>query len=114
VREAARAVESYRPIGAAEVERIKGRLSPAFLELCTGCMYCEPCPHGVPVSKLMEAYNHRRLYGTRKALEERLKWHWSLPVSAAGGCTECGQCEEDCTQHLPIIERLKEIAGGGK
>ncbi len=110
VRAAVRAVESYRPIEAAEIERIKGRLSPAFLDLCTGCLYCEPCPHGVAVSKLMDAYNHRRLYGTEEALRERLKWHWSVPASAAGGCTECGQCEEECTQRLPIIERLREIA----
>jgi predicted aldo/keto reductase-like oxidoreductase len=29
-------------------------------------------------------------------------------------CTGYGQCEKLCTQHLPIIERLKEIASGEK
>jgi hypothetical protein len=110
VRQAVRAVDTWRPIDPQEVERIKARLSPAFRELCTGCRYCEPCPQGVPVSRLMEAYNHRKLYGADKALLERLRWHWSLPASAARGCTACGQCEEECTQRLPIIDRLAQIA----
>ncbi len=111
LREAVRAVDSYRGIGPAEIERIKEGLSPAFLELCTGCRYCEPCPQGVPVSRLMEAYNQKRLRGGDQAVQHRLKSHWGLRAGAARGCTACGRCEEDCTQHLPIIARLQEIAG---
>ena len=31
-------------------------------------------------------------------------------TASADECIECGLCEEACTQHLPITERLKEIA----
>ena len=44
-------------------------------------------------------------------LAGRLKWHWGLEPASAGACIKCGQCEDKCTQHLPIIERLKYIAG---
>ena len=116
VREAVRAVDRFSPIPGAEIERMKKRLGAAFADLCTGCQYCDSCPERIPIPKLMDAYNHKKLYGTDKALLERLAWHWSVKPEQAAKCTECGRCEELCTQHLPIISRMADIArlGGGK
>jgi predicted aldo/keto reductase-like oxidoreductase len=111
VREAVSAVEGFSPVPAAEIERIKGKLGESFTELCTGCQYCDSCPERIPIPKLMEAWNHGKLYGKKTAITDRLAWHWNLPPSEAARCTECGQCEELCTQHLPIIARMAEIAG---
>ncbi|MFC1635395.1 hypothetical protein ACFL5Z_11180 [Planctomycetota bacterium] len=39
-------------------------------------------------------------------------YHWSLladRVANAGDCNKCATCEEVCTQHLNIVERLKEL-----
>ena len=58
----------------------------------------------------MEAWNHKRLRGRDTAVTERLAWHWSVGPEEAAKCTACGQCEEACTQHLPIIARMEEIA----
>jgi predicted aldo/keto reductase-like oxidoreductase len=40
----------------------------------------------------------------------RLAWYWNIGLEEAAKCTACGQCEEACTQHLPIIKRTEEIA----
>ncbi len=113
VTEAVSAVKGFTPLSAAEIQGIKSRLGPAFTDLCTGCQYCDSCPEGIPIPRLMEAWNHGKLYGKSGAILDRLRWHWQVPASEAGRCTRCGQCEKLCTQHLPIMERMAEIAGLG-
>jgi predicted aldo/keto reductase-like oxidoreductase len=114
IRESLKAVETYHDIPGEEIERIKNGLSVSFQSLCTGCQYCDNCPEGIPIPKLMDAYNLKKLHGKDEAVLDRLKWHWVLPLSEAEKCVECGQCEEQCTQHLPIIERLQEIVAIGQ
>lgn len=109
VKEALRAADTYHGIEAREIERLKDALSGSFRDLCTGCQYCDNCPEAIPIPKLMDAYNQKLLHGTDKAALERLKWHWIVDPVVAERCTECGQCEAACTQHLPIISRLAEI-----
>jgi len=110
VRQALGAVQSFRGVPEAEIRRIKASIKEAFLELCTGCQYCDHCPEGIPVPKMMDAFNHWKLQGQAKAASERLKLHWGLSPSDAERCTAGGQCEEACTQHLPIIRRLEQLA----
>jgi len=110
VREALRALEGYQPLSAERLEQMKQGVKDSFEGLCTGCQYCENCPQGIPISKFMEAYNQKRLRGDDKAMLDEIKWHWNIPVEDAEKCIGCGECEEACTQHLNIMDRLKEIA----
>jgi len=114
VRDALKAVENYKEIREEVLERIKSQAAGEFADLCTGCRYCDNCPEKIPVPKFMDAYNYLKLYGTQKAMLDRLRWHWDLRPDIADKCTECGLCEEACTQHLPIISRLKEIVESAK
>ena len=109
VREALKAANEYEPISTEQLEAVKSRASASFEGICTGCRYCDDCPEGIPIPKLMDAYNHKLLAKGEQQVLNRLKWHWSVDPAEAEKCVECGQCEEACTQHLPIIERLKEI-----
>jgi predicted aldo/keto reductase-like oxidoreductase len=109
VKEALSAVEGYRPITSETLESLKARSAGALDGICTGCRYCDHCPEGIPVPKLMDAYNMRILYKKDHDVLDRLRWHWSVSPEEAGRCTECGECERRCTQHLDIIDRLKEI-----
>jgi len=111
VQEAIEAVEGFRPIPSERIDEMRQSLSASFNELCTTCRYCDHCPEGIPVPELMEAYNHYLLNHDPHALDFRLKYHWQIDnvEEVLARCTECGQCEDSCTQSLPIIARLKEI-----
>ncbi len=78
-------------------------------KLCTGCRYCEHCPEEIPVSKFMLAYN-KTILKDDDTLKSNLRFHWRIPPELVDKCVECGLCEKKCTQHLPIIERLKYIS----
>ena len=105
------AVENFRPYDAESLKQIKDRIGEGFDDLCTQCGYCLPCPMGIEIPKLMESYNNKILGNADQDVINRLKWHWGMTPDAAAKCVECGKCEGKCTQHLPIIERLKYIAG---
>ena len=80
-------------------------------ELCTGCGYCLPCPADVPIPQLMDVYDQNTLGANDREVWGRMKWHWHVRAEQAAACTDCGNCEARCTQHLPIRERLKFTAG---
>jgi predicted aldo/keto reductase-like oxidoreductase len=110
VDEAVAAVDGFEPYPAAHIEQVKANIGAGFEGFCTGCGYCMPCPADLQIPKLMDAFNAKILDGNDSAIQDRLKWHWGLAPDAAAACVECGDCENACTQHLPIRERLKMIA----
>lgn len=81
---------------------------------CTGCSYCTGgCPMKIAIPQYFSLYNE----DMREHLEEK---GWTVNFSnydilagefgKASACIGCGQCEEVCPQHLPIIQNLKEVA----
>ena len=113
VKEALAAMEGYSSRSGQELAAVKNKTGASMEGLCTGCGYCGSCPQGIPIPKFMDAYNQKLLSDEQAndPIGGRLKWHWHLERSVAGKCAACGQCETACTQHIPIINRLKEIAG---
>ena len=107
VDDAVKAVEGLVEKPAAEIYKEYENSGLALNNLCTGCAYCDSCPQGIEIPKFMDAYN-LHIFG--KNMADRLKHHWSLPINKAAECIRCGKCEDLCTQHLPIMDRLEEIA----
>lgn len=112
--EAVDAAENFEPISADKINEIRASLKSAFDQMCTACQYCDHCPQGVPVPKLMDSYNAYMLADDENkdvAAINRLLWHWGIKAEDEymRKCNQCGKCEELCTQQLPIIERLKNI-----
>ena len=102
------AVESYTPYSTEDIQNIRSRVHGEYNDLCTSCMYCKGCPEDIPVWMFMESYNHLLLKDGEN-VADRLKWHWGTSISELDRCTECGQCEAACTQHLPILERFEKV-----
>lgn len=111
VDDAVRAVEGLEEKTADEIVREFDNKGVSLNNLCTGCDYCKGCPKNIPISKFMDVYNQKILTGKDEAMTDRLDNHWDIEAKQAADCIACGKCEKACTQHLPIIERLKEIAG---
>ena len=58
----------------------------------------------------METYNLGMLNGMGAALKH-MRYHWNTADvrNAMDPCTRCRQCEEACTQQLPILKRFDEL-----
>lgn len=110
--EAISAVNGFREIPSGTLAEIRRGLNKSFNRMCTSCQYCDNCPRGIPVPRMMESYNLSMLEGGPVGMLNRLRWHWGIPPDSdcLSACVECGECEVACTQKLPIMERLKGIA----
>ena len=74
---------------------------------CTKCGYCLPCPFGVDIPKNFELYNSGKSLPGSMTLNKIL-YSYLPETHRADHCTECGECEGKCPQHLPIRQHLKE------
>lgn len=110
VDDAVKAVENLEERPAEEIAKMYDEEGISLNNLCTGCGYCKGCPKDIPIPKMMDAYNHYILTGQKEEITERLSNHWSVKKEVAAECIGCKKCEGQCTQHLPIVERLAEIA----
>ena len=111
IREAISSLEEFQPISDEKMQKIRAGVRESFNTLCTGCGYCKNCPGELPIPRLMDSYNQFLLKQDKYAMIDRLRWHWGILKEGNNleQCVECGQCELDCTQKIPIIQRLKDI-----
>jgi hypothetical protein len=96
-----------------EIEIIN-EANKAYLRLtkvnCTGCNYCQPCPFEVDIPRNFEIYNEGHMFNSLE--NASFTYNNFLPQNkTAANCTECGKCEEECPQNLPIRQLLKEVHG---
>lgn len=114
---ACKIADSCQPFTGDDLDRIKANVTENMDSICTGCGYCMPtCPQNIPIANYMQFYNNKAMF--HKTDEEMIKelgfdHEWGMLVARsanAADCTQCAQCEEACTQHIDIINRLKQLA----
>jgi predicted aldo/keto reductase-like oxidoreductase len=78
---------------------------------CTACRYCLPCPQGIEIPLVFGCVNNSSLFedieGEKIGYKIEVELKHTAPASA---CSECGQCEDACPQHLQIIKELADAA----
>ena len=75
---------------------------------CTACGYCMPCPFGLKIPANFSLWNTAAIY---EDFEGYQKKYFALEVDQrASHCQECGVCEPQCPQGIPIIEDMKKVA----
>ena len=115
-------VEKNTAIGALEVPMTEEQWRQAgkamadlkkFSDLyCTGCNYCQPCPQGIVIPKIFQAYTYQNVYGltqTAKNAWEKYLNNEKQPGVTSESCIDCGFCESKCPQKLSIRALLKKV-----
>ena len=73
---------------------------------CTGCGYCQPCPQGVKIPEIFQAYDRAAMF------DDPDSFRAFTPGSSAPTAWAVWPCEAACPQHfaVPIHERIQAIA----
>lgn len=99
--------EQWRQVGES-LENLK-----KFSELyCTGCAYCQPCPKGIEIPKIFQAYTYHNVYGLHdlaKSTYQNYLHNEKKDGATSKDCADCGYCERKCPQHLKVRELLKKV-----
>jgi len=92
------------------VEEVKNIFRDKIKVPCTSCEYCMPCSAGVNIPKIFSYYNNFFLFDSdlhRK--NEKSMYNVQLAdEEKASRCIDCGKCEENCPQNLPIRKELEK------
>ena len=75
---------------------------------CTDCQYCNQCPAGVDIPKILLLYNH--FFINKVRINFVNQYRTMKPSSKAHHCIACGECEKLCPQKIEIIKYMKEVA----
>ncbi|MBP3879381.1 MAG: 4Fe-4S dicluster domain-containing protein [Lachnospiraceae bacterium] len=88
--------------------RIANELRKAIAVPCTNCRYClEVCPKNIAIPDYFGLLN---LHAVTQKKSNMYYERFSMNHGKASECLQCGLCEKNCPQHIPIREHLKEFA----
>ena len=96
----ARRPPKLSPADKRAIGKIRRTIGTTF---CRACRYCEPCPQGISIFRVLYLPIYIKQIGAGRVLAKGIP-DW---LAKAETCIECGLCETRCPFHLQIISGLK-------
>lgn len=91
------------------IDEVRADFEAMDLIRCTACRYCTPaCPKDIDIPDLFSVMNTHIMYQNWNS-----GWYYMVYTQGKGkasDCIECGACEKQCPQSLPIRELLKKVS----
>ncbi|KPK83848.1 MAG: hypothetical protein AMJ81_07155 [Phycisphaerae bacterium SM23_33] len=103
VRQLAGIAERPTKLAPAHFERIRRIRRTVGRTFCRACRYCEPCPVGISIFRVLYFPVYVMQMGPGHVLRDGLP-DWLVKAEQ---CVQCRQCEARCPFHLKIVEGMK-------
>lgn len=107
-------MQDFQPLNEAELNALAAAtraIRSGIAIPCTACRYCvseSKCPKDIMIPDYFAMYNDKKRYNS---MTSGIYYsNLAMLHGKASECIGCGLCEKHCPQHLPIRERLKEVA----
>ncbi len=89
------------------IDTVAKMLKESVKNGCTQCGYCMPCPNGVNIPKIFNAWNMYSIFGEGGSAKNQ--WRETANTnSLPENCIGCGKCETECPQGIKIISDLQK------
>lgn len=85
-----------------KIEVIRSKIGKVF---CRRCQYCEPCPKGIEIAKILRIVKYYEDYNLTDWAKTQYQ---ELPVTT-DACVKCHICESKCPYNLEIVDELERI-----
>ncbi|MBO4887948.1 MAG: aldo/keto reductase [Firmicutes bacterium] len=106
-------MKDFQPLSEDEykiIDQVQKNLAAVPTIPCTACRYCTPgCPMEINIPGIFGVMNNYLIYQNLERSKGDYNWRTNKGGKASA-CIQCGQCEEQCPQHIGIIEQLVRAA----
>jgi len=106
IEEIIRILESGKAMTESERQEMQLTKQEVGSTFCRRCEYCQPCTAEISISTVMHFPSIIKRMPPQRALTGR----FAAVMEKAADCVRCGDCEERCPYHLPIMEIIENNA----
>lgn len=98
-------INNYQQITKIDSKKIESISKMIGTTFCRRCQYCEPCPQGIEIAKILRFEKYYEDYN----LKEWAKKQYDELEIKVDSCKKCYLCESRCPYNLNITQRLEEF-----